>query len=126
MPDIKRDILDHIEAVILLPIAILFVVYAVAVVIIGSILIGDVPKSWIRKPDPDIKKLIEEANDAYKGPRFLELPDPWVEDGIMWCKNGHRSTRTLRRSEGPHRDVCLACFEPVWLGPKELPGVVPK
>lgn len=75
---------------------------------------------------PDIKELIKEAKEAYEGPVFLGLPDKWYEPPHWWCKNGHLSTLTLRRDAGPHRDVCLACFEPVMLGPRELPGVTPK
>jgi len=74
---------------------------------------------------PDIMKLIEDAKGAYAGKLFLELPEEWMDDAHYWCKNGHRSTTILRCSEG-FRDRCLACREPVRLGPKELPGVVPK
>ncbi len=56
---------------------------------------------------PNIRKLIEEANNAYTGERFLDIPEPWFEDetGALWCENGHRSKRTLRCSAGPHSEV---------------------
>ena len=75
---------------------------------------------------PNIQKLIKKAKEAHKGELFLGAPKEWLDNPHWWCKNGHLSTRTLRRSEGPHRDVCLACFGQVWLGPKELSGVTPK
>jgi hypothetical protein len=72
----------------------------------------------------DIEKLIEDAIEAYEGEKFLGMPDEWLEPPHWWCKNGHRSKRYLK-SERLRNNVCLVCFEPVMLGPKELPGVVP-
>jgi hypothetical protein len=75
----------------------------------------------------DILKLIDEEKAKYTGKRFMGMPEEWMEPHpYWWCKNGHRSSTTLRRDSGPYRNVCLACFEPVWVGPKELPGVTPK
>ena len=74
--------------------------------------------------NPNIEKLIEEADAAYVGERFMGIPDTWFEPPTWWCKNGHRSKRYLK-SEVLRGNVCLACFEPVMLGPMELPGVIP-
>lgn len=75
-------------------------------------------------PTPDIKRLITEAKAAHRGPKFLGFPDAWYEPQHYWCKNGHLSSRYLRSEE--KGCLCLACGETVMLGPKELPGVIPK
>ena len=76
--------------------------------------------------DKTIAELIAEEKEKYKGKWFCGLPEEWMDDPHWWCENGHLSTTTLRRDSGPHRNVCLACFAGVMLGPKELPGIEPK
>jgi hypothetical protein len=72
---------------------------------------------------PDIVKLIEEAKAAHSGPTFLSSPEAWLEDPHWWCKNGHLSGSYVGSDE--HGATCAVCREIVYLGPPELPGVVP-
>ncbi len=77
-------------------------------------------------PTNPIYDAIKQADSAYTGERFLGAPDSWYEPPHWWCANGHRSTRYLK-SEEFGGDVCLAagCRLPVWLGPRDLPGITP-
>ncbi len=45
---------------------------------------------------------------------FLGLPEIWMDDPHFFCRNGHISTTILKTDRG---DKCLACGEPVLLGP---------
>jgi hypothetical protein len=46
---------------------------------------------------------------------FMGKPDAWYEDIHWFCQNGHVSAMCLGSElEG---DLCLACHEPVILGP---------
>jgi len=47
-------------------------------------------------------------------PMFLGKPDGWHQDPHWFCPNGHVSGNFLKGDDG---DRCLACHEPVLLGP---------
>lgn len=57
---------------------------------------------------------IRKWEEAHGEPAFMGIPDRWYAPGQFRCINGHVST-TILRSEGLHRDACLACFEPVMM-----------
>lgn len=46
--------------------------------------------------------------------RFLGRPEAWYEDLHWFCPNGHVSGVFLKAED---RDRCLACREPVLMGP---------
>jgi len=45
---------------------------------------------------------------------FMGKPDAWYDDLHWFCPNGHVSGRFLSGDRG---DRCLACLEPVLMGP---------
>ena len=47
------------------------------------------------------------------GDLFLGLPEKWLDDPHFFCENGHVS-RVILKGDG---DRCLACYNPVILGP---------
>lgn len=48
-------------------------------------------------------------------PMFLGKPEKWYRDVRWFCTNGHVSGRYLR-TDGSDR--CLACRQPVFMGPR--------
>lgn len=48
------------------------------------------------------------------GPHFMGKPEAWFEDLHWFCPNGHVSGRFLKCEDA---DRCLACREPVLMGP---------
>ena len=71
-----------------------------------------------------IPEQIAKLREEFVGETFMGTPDHWYDDPHYWCVNGHRSRRYLK-SESLRDEVCLACRETVYLGPKDLPGVKP-
>lgn len=53
---------------------------------------------------------------AHEGPKFMTLPEAWMDDPHWFCINGHVSGRYLGTEV--HGNLCLACREKVVLGPK--------
>jgi hypothetical protein len=47
---------------------------------------------------------------------FLGVPDKWYEPVHLCCINGHVSHRYLK-SEAKGGNVCMSCFEPVYICP---------
>jgi hypothetical protein len=60
----------------------------------------------------------EAAKEAARGvPLWLDrIPETWLDDPHWFCPNGHVSGVYLKSEE--RGDLCLACMEPVMLGPK--------
>ncbi len=57
--------------------------------------------------------IIVAADAKETGPRFLGLPERWLDDPHWRCPNGHVSTRYLK-SEELGRDACLECRGVLW------------
>ena len=56
---------------------------------------------------------IQALLDEETGPRFMGLPERWIDHPTWRCANGHVSTWNVRRDCGDA--VCPACMRPVWL-----------
>lgn len=48
------------------------------------------------------------------GPKFLTIPERWLESPRYRCENGHVSTMVLK-SEALGRDACLECQGRLWI-----------
>lgn len=54
------------------------------------------------------------AEEAAGQKMFLGIPDRWYEDAHWRCPNHHVS-RVYLKSEAQGKDLCLKCFEPVFM-----------
>jgi len=62
--------------------------------------------------DPNRPKIIVEAYKKEKGPKFLDIPERWLDKPTWRCTKGHVSNMYIKsESKGP---ICPVCQKPVY------------
>lgn len=68
---------------------------------------------------------LRRAEEATGVEMFMKIPDRWYEKPRWRCQNDHVSVMYLK-SEAAGRDLCLECYEPVYLSfPEDKEGPLP-
>ena len=75
---------------------------------------GIVARCQTAPPMSNRPEVIEDALANEAGPKFMGIPERWLDNPHWRCENGHVSKHYLK-SEALGRAACLECMGRMWI-----------